>query len=62
MSWTRVPDPTAGGGSVTINAGEPIGLLLALTYATSSVVPGTDFWTRITNPSSTSWTRISDPT
>ncbi len=61
MTWTRIPEPAGGGGDVTIQVGEPIGLLLALTYATSSVVPATNMWTRITNPSAQTWTRIANP-
>ena len=58
-SWTTIPKPSAG-GDIEISAGMPIGLLLALTYSNSSVIP-VDNWTYITSPSGTSWTTIAHP-
>lgn len=58
-TWTTIPDP-ASGGTINIQVGEPIGLLLALTYATASVVPSNS-WTFINNPTASSWTTISNP-
>lgn len=55
-AWTVIAKPSSG-AAVTIAAGEPIGLLLALTYASSSSFT-TDIWTRITKASGTAWTNI----
>lgn len=56
-SWTRINKPS---DEVTISAGMPIGLLLALTYANSSTkVTG---WTRVQKASGTAWTRINKAT
>lgn len=55
-TWTSVPKPTFS-GTVTINAGEPIGLLLALTYSDTQVIPGQG-WTKITKASGTPWTAV----
>lgn len=65
-TWTAIPKSSATGwtsiakpptSSVLVQAGEPIGLLLALTYDSTVVVPF-DPWTRVTEPSSTPWTNI----
>lgn len=56
-SWTKRPKPS---DEVTITGGNPIGLLLALTYSsTPTKVTG---WTKITKPSGTSWTKITKAT
>lgn len=58
-SWTDIPKPTLSSGSVVIStAGVPIGLLLALTYATTSSVTTQRSWTDIPKPSGTVWTDI----
>lgn len=55
--WTDVPKPS--NTTVLTQEGTPIGLLLALTYATSNTtVKG---WTGVTKPSGTSWTDINKP-
>lgn len=54
-SWTKLTKPTVVNGPAV---GSPIGLLLALTYATS---PGST-WTKITKASGTNWTKISKAT
>lgn len=53
-SWTKITKPSNSAPRV----GSPIGLLLALTYATSS---GTS-WTKIAKASGTSWTKITKAT
>lgn len=55
-SWTKIAKPSGGTGT---SAGTPIGLLLALTYATGVVASN---WTKITKPSGTVWTKISKAT
>lgn len=61
-AWTKITKPSTGisGGSV---AGNPIGLLLALTYATATggTATGTK-WTKLSKASGTSWTKITKPT
>lgn len=57
-TWTNIPKPTDGSGTHTVSPGMPIGLLLALTYSTSSTTPATSIWTNITKASGTSWTNI----
>ena len=54
-TWTNIPNPTLS--TATSAGGVPIGLLLALTYADSSMSPGTN-WTNVANPSGTTWTNI----
>lgn len=54
-SWTKIPKAV---GNTTFTGGDPIGLLLALTYTTST----TDVWTKITKASGTSWAKVSKPT
>ena len=59
-SWTGVPKAqfaSIASGSV----GEPIGLLLALTYATSTSII-IDPWTDISKASGASWTKIAKAT
>ncbi len=56
--WTDIPKVqaiiTQGPG-----VGSPIGLLMALTYATSGMISiGGTNWTNITKPSGTTWTNI----
>lgn len=55
-TWTKIPKAT-GDSSNTIVAGTPIGLLMALTYSTSSSV-NVSKWTKIIKASNTSWTKI----
>jgi hypothetical protein len=59
-SWTPVPKPLPTSSVITnvYTGGDPIGLLLALTYSqvsTGSVITG--IWTPISN-NSTSWTDV----
>lgn len=54
-TWTKIPNPSS---TTPVEGGTPIGLLLALTYASSI---GTQ-WTQIINPSGTSWTPIPNAT
>lgn len=61
-TWNKVPKPSGGTPAVTIQAGEPIGLLLALTYATSSITPGTSAWTKVAKQTSTAWTKVTKAT
>ena len=61
QDWTRTAKPAES--SVILsggNAGEPIGLLLALTYAgtISSVTSG---WSEITKPTVASWVAVAKP-
>lgn len=51
-SWTKIAAPSIGGTSVP---GSPIGLLLALTYATAI---STGIWTPITKATGTVWNKI----
>lgn len=44
-SWTDVPKPVAG-TSTTISAGEPIGMLLGITYSDASSI-SSDIWTYV---------------
>jgi hypothetical protein len=62
-SWNKITKATTSSGAASnIVAGNPIGLLLALTYATGSNVPGGSGWTKVTKASGTSWTKITKPT
>lgn len=59
-AWTSVPKPAATSSVIgnSYTGGEPIGLLLALTYSqvqTSSIV--TSIWTPVNN-NSTAWTAV----
>jgi hypothetical protein len=54
-SWTKVSQPA----SLTIPAGTPIGLLLALTYAQAVSM---DIWTKVNKASGTVWTKITKAT
>lgn len=66
MSWTKVAKPTSTTWNTVakpvhpfvLTGGEPIGLLLALTY---SYVAEGDAWTKVTKPASTTWTKIAKP-
>lgn len=49
-TWTTIPKASGGSGG-----GTPIGMLLALTYASGG---GGSIWTTITKASGTSWTTI----
>lgn len=57
MSWTNIPKAPSPNTTVTINPGNPIGLLLALTYSTSSSFT-TSLWTDVPKPVGTPWTNI----
>lgn len=58
-NWTKATNPTSA-SSGTTTAGVPMGLLLALTYATTSSVP-IGSWTKVSNPSSDNWTKVTNP-
>lgn len=69
MSWTKVTNPNTNNwtkttnpasGATTINVGNPIGLLLALTYASSSSFVN-DHWNKTTNPTVNNWTKVTNP-
>ena len=53
MSKPALPGTIAGGGS-------PIGLLLSLTYTTTTISGAS--WTKITKASGTSWNKITKAT
>ena len=55
-SWTDVPKPQ-GDTTVNIFAGNPIGLLLALTYAANSSYSNSP-WTDVPKASGTTWTDV----
>lgn len=59
-TWNKVPKATSGSSSTT-NPGNPIGLLLALTYATTNTI-STSMWTKITKATNTTWTKITKAT
>lgn len=70
MSWTKAINPTVDGftkalnptsGSVSITQGSPIGLLLALTYSTTTSVMSVT-WTNALNPVVDNWTKVTNPT
>lgn len=54
-SWTNVAKAS---DPLEVVGGEPIGLLLALTYATT----GGGIWSKITKAAGTSWTNVAKPT
>lgn len=62
MVWINIPKPTESSiATVGGGGGEPIGLLLALTYAgvsSSSIITG---WTEIPKPTVSSWVSIAKP-
>lgn len=69
MGWTNVPKPV--GGITFQGGGDPIGLLLALTYPAISVFddewttvakPTTQGWTGVAKSTASSWTKITKPT
>jgi hypothetical protein len=60
-SWTKISKATNADHTVSTVVGSPIGLLLALTYATTSSV-ATGIWTDIPKASGTSWTKITKAT
>lgn len=73
--WTRVPKPAESSVTTVIETGgEPIGLLLALTYTTTSVIssitsgwvdvlkPTSSVWTIIPKSTDSSWTPVTKPT
>lgn len=57
-TWTDIPKVGTSGGSQVFTGGEPIGLLLALTYTTVTQIPATTLWTDIQKAAGTSWTDI----
>lgn len=63
INWTGIPKPSES--SITTlggNGGEPIGMLLALTYAgtmSSSIITG---WTDVNKPINPNWTNVNKPT
>lgn len=63
-SWTSIPKATIPGAGGAITPGQPIGLLLALTYATSSSGGGTagTSWSTISKATGTSWTKLAKAT
>lgn len=56
-SWTNIPKAPSPDKTTTIIAGNPIGLLLALTYAAPSSFT-TSLWTDIPKANGTVWTNI----
>lgn len=58
-AWTNIPKPQESSVS-SLSGGEPIGLLLALTYTVvgSSVISG---WTDIQKPTTASWVTVAKP-
>ncbi len=58
-TWTKIPKPV--NTVETTTPGTPIGLLLALTYATSGTVV-IDKWTKIVKAAGTAWTKITKAT
>ena len=59
-TWSAVPNPSESSVTTNTGGGDPIGLLLALTYTLqrSSIVTG---WTEISKPSTFNWTTIPKP-
>ena len=56
-NWTKIASPA--GDTPATGGGEPIGLLLALTY---SGTPAVFNWSKIIKASGTSWTKITKAT
>ena len=70
MAWTNVAKPTRE-SEITFTGGDPIGLLLALTYSTATIVandwtevlkPSSQNWSKITKPSTSNWSNVTKPT
>jgi hypothetical protein len=59
-TWTQIPN-AAFPNVTTYTGGEPIGLLLALTYSTIIITP-TDPWTPVANPTVSTWVSIPNAT
>lgn len=59
-TWTKITKATQMGGSQTTNPGNPIGLLLSLTYATSNTI-SVGGWKKITKATGTAWNKITKP-
>lgn len=53
-NWTKIAKPATSG----TKRGSPIGLLLALTYATSAGIT----WTKVAKASGTTWTKVTKAT
>jgi hypothetical protein len=62
-AWTSVPKPTES-SVVTVGSGggEPIGMLLALTYAGTQSSSITSGWGDVAKPTISSWTSVLKPT
>lgn len=60
-NWTKIPKATFP-GQVTISSGMPIGLLLALTYSSSSITPGVSIWNKVSKAVNTTWNKITKAT
>jgi len=57
--WTDIPKPSVASSYIVVSqAGVPMGLLLALTYATTSSVMGSSTWIDIPKATSAVWTDI----
>lgn len=56
--FTSIPRIGTSGSSSVYSGGDPIGLLLALTYTTITVVDGSTSWTDIAKAANTSWSDI----
>lgn len=52
ISWTNI---SKAGSENVVHAGQPMGLLLSITYPSQTVISG---WHDITKASGTSWTKI----
>ena len=58
QAWTNIDNPVHE-KEVTYEGGEPIGMLLALTYTTIILV---DPWVKVAKPTLYSWTNVAKPT
>lgn len=61
-AWTSVAGATLGSSSIMSTEGVPIGLLLALTYSTTSSVTSGLQWTTVSKATGTSWQTINKAT
>ena len=53
--WTDIPKVGTSGSTDLYTGGDPIGLLLALTYTTITPIQGGTSWTDVPKASGTSW-------
>lgn len=62
-AWIQIPKPAESSvTTASYSGGDPIGLLLALTYSQVSTVSSiTTGWTDITKPSVLAWTSVIKP-